>query len=298
LASKEFESFIKQCKQDVDKYLESLFGSKQESPLDFYRSMAYSLLSEGKRLRPTLCLATVKACGGKPKDALPVAAAIEMVHTFTLVHDDLPALDNSKVRRGKPTNHTVFGEGVALLAANAILIEAFQRLSSPQFSKQVGAARSLRMLQELASMIGSAGSMKGQAMELELRDNKDTNRAQLEYIYIHKTGKLILASILLGAYFAKAKPKQIKALTHYGEAIGVAFAITNDLLDVEGEGVQASTNPWKDTSEYKVGYPSLAGVSDSRRRVEQLVAKAQSALESFDKNADPLRVMARHMVKF
>ncbi len=260
--------------------------------------MRYSVFAGGKRIRPILVAATAEVFGKTAEDVINVACAIELIHTYSLIHDDLPAIDNDDLRRGMPTNHKVFGEAMAILAGDALLTKAFQIMSRESGGNQVGAnGRSpLQVIHEIAKAAGSTGMVGGQVVDIE-SEGKEVLFPILEYIHIHKTGELILASCRAGAIMANAENKGLEAITRYGESIGLAFQIADDILDVEGNKEEAGKNIGGDAKKGKVTYPSVLGVDESRKRAKELVDIAIASLKDFDEKAEPLRAIARYIVE-
>jgi geranylgeranyl diphosphate synthase type II len=258
--------------------------------------MNYSLFAGGKRLRPILAMAGAEAAGGRAVDALPLSCSLELIHTYSLIHDDLPSMDNDDLRRGKPTSHRVFGEGMAILAGDALLTEAFCLLARPDLMKNVAPATRLRVIYHVAQAAGSLGMVGGQAMDIRSVGEKIEPRL-LEYIHSHKTGALIAASVYAGGLVGGATPKEGRALLNYGEKLGLAFQITDDLLDIHGEPRKLGKAVRKDQAHGKATYPALWGVAESRRKAEVLLKKAVGHLRFFDEKADPLREMARFILQ-
>ena len=258
--------------------------------------MNYSLFAGGKRLRPILAMAGAEAAGGRAADALPLSCSLELIHTYSLIHDDLPSMDNDDLRRGKPTSHRVFGEGLAVLAGDALLTEAFRLLARPDLMRNVSLPTRLRVIYHVAQAAGSLGMVGGQAMDISC-EGKKIDRHLLEYIHSHKTGALIAASVYAGGLVGGASPKEGRALFHYGEKLGLAFQITDDLLDIHGEPRKLGKAVRKDQAQGKATYPALWGVAESRRQAEALLQKAIAHLRAFDEKADPLREIARFIHK-
>lgn len=252
-------------------------------------AMAYSLLAPGKRLRPLLCLMAAQACGRDGAEALPAACAAEMVHAFSLIHDDLPCMDDDDLRRGRPTNHKVYGEATALLAGDALLADAF-RVLAEGLPEAVGA----RCCLELASAAGSRGMTGGQALDMAgLPEGAGT--AELDRIHAGKTGALITACLRMGGIVAGASAERLEALSRYGRCVGLSYQITDDLLDATGTAETAGKQVGKDAEKGKTTYPMLLGIDASRRRAEELTIEAIGALAGFGADADPLRSLAELM---
>jgi geranylgeranyl diphosphate synthase type II len=258
--------------------------------------MHYSLFAGGKRIRPILHLAAAEAVGGDSDACLPFACALELIHTYSLIHDDLPAMDDDDLRRGKATNHVVFGEAMAILAGDALLTEAFRLLSSPSTLERLDPRALLRAIHELAHAAGSQGMVGGQALDI-LSENRPPEEEVLHFIHSHKTGALIRASVRTGAILARASEDVLERLTRYGERLGLAFQIRDDLLNVEGDPRKLGKSVGTDASKGKMTYPALFGLERTRTRLGQLVEEALDALSPLDKKADPLRWIASYMIE-
>ncbi len=281
----------------VDEALEKYLPSEDELPAALHKSMRYSVFAGGKRVRPILVLAACEAAGGHAEDALPAACAMEMIHTYSLIHDDLPAMDNDDYRRGKPTNHRVFGEAVAILAGDALLTEAFILLSSPEFASHLDPGMRVRVIGEISRCAGSRGMIGGQVVDMESEGKPSIDFATVQYIHTHKTGALIKASVRAGALLGGADREKEDALVRYGEAIGLAFQIADDILDIEGTTEQIGKDAGSDLERGKATYPAVIGIAESKRRAEDLVNVALNSLCVFDAKADPLREIAKYIVK-
>lgn len=251
-------------------------------------AMRYSLLAGGKRIRPILTLAACHAVGGNQESALPFACAVEMVHTYSLIHDDLPALDDDDLRRGHPTAHIKFGEARAVLAGDALLTDAFRVISE---ADAVTPARRLKIVHELATAAGGAGMVAGQDEDIEA-EGQDVQPATLERIHRRKTGALLCCAVRIGAIVGRASPSRLDDLTRYAKAIGLAFQITDDLLDHEGTTAVLGKRAGRDAALGKATFPAVHGVAASRRRVARLSSTATESLASLDVRADPLRALA------
>ncbi|HWU39164.1 MAG TPA: farnesyl diphosphate synthase, partial [Candidatus Acidoferrum sp.] len=234
--------------------------------------------------------------GAKAADALPVACSLELIHTYSLIHDDLPAMDNDDLRRGKPTSHKVFGEGMAILAGDALLTEAFRLLSRPDLMRKISPSTRLRVIHRIAHASGSFGMVGGQAMDITC-EGKKIGRRVVEYIHTHKTGALITAAVCAGGMVGGASPREENALGDYGEKLGLAFQITDDLLDIHGESRKMGKAVGKDRNLGKATYPGIFGVPESRGLAERLLNEAIARLASFSRRADPLREIARFILK-
>jgi len=260
-----------------------------------YESMRYSLLAGGKRIRPVLAIAACEAVGGGPRDALGLACALEMIHTYSMIHDDLPCMDDDDLRRGKPTNHKVFGEAFATLAGDALLTDAFAVLIT-MTPAPVASATTLEAVAGLARAAGSAGMVAGQTIDL-LGEGRAINIAELEALHGLKTGALFVAAAVEGGRLGGAGAGQLRALETYARAVGLAFQVTDDLLDVEASTEQLGKRTHKDSERGKATYPALLGVAQSHRLARTLLDRADQALSIFDHRADPLRALARFAVE-
>lgn len=272
--------------------LRERLAKEGDFPESLHKAMHYSLFAGGKRLRPVLAMAACEAAGGRAEDALDAACALECIHTYSLIHDDLPALDNDSLRRGRPTSHIVFGEAVAIMAGDALLTAAFEIMGKAQGAD---AARVLKAAAEIASAAGSTGMIGGQVVDIE-SEGRLVEFPVLEYIHIHKTGKLILASVRSGAIMAGAHDAQLAGMTRYGEAAGLAFQIADDILDVDGSPEDLGKATGGDAKKGKATYPAVIGLAESRRRAAELVELAVEALDGFGERAEPLRAIARYVV--
>jgi len=280
-------SYLREKKTLIDRYLMMFLGSPGKLPPTLYESMRYSLSAGGKRIRPILSIASCEAVGGMTEDVIPAAIAIEMIHTYSLIHDDLPAMDNDDLRRGKPTNHKVFGEATAILAGDGLLTLAFSILS--------GVSNSMKILHEIALAAGPEGMVGGQQLDIE-NEGKNIDVKALEELHRRKTGALILAAVRSGGIAGGAAETQLSALTDYGMKIGLAFQIADDILDLEGDVEYIGKSPGKDVKQNKNTYPALLGLAESKIVARNLVDEALEALESFDEKAVPLRMIAEYIV--
>jgi geranylgeranyl diphosphate synthase type II len=255
-------------------------------------SMRYSLLAGGKRLRPALCLASCEAGGGEAARALPAAVALELVHTYSLVHDDLPCMDDDDLRRGRPTNHVVYGEALAVLAGDGLLTRAFGVLAEADLPAE---ARG-RMVADLAAAAGSRGMVGGQALDLAA-EGEEVDLPVLQYIHTHKTGALFSASCRLGGLSAGVAEPELERLARFGERLGLAFQIVDDLLDETATAEALGKATGKDRKRGKATYPRLMGLAESRRRVEDLAREAGALAESFGGPGEGLAGLARFVVE-
>jgi len=289
------EAYLKDRKKIIEEALERYLPGKDGPSTELLEAMHYSVFAGGKRIRPILCLAALEACGGDLAPAMPVACALELIHTYSLIHDDLPAMDNDDFRRGKPTNHKVFGEAVAILAGDALLTEAFVLLSRVE-KVRVAAERRLAVISEIAGAAGIAGMVGGQALDiLAAKNASDFN--DLEQIHRRKTGALIIAAVKSGAILAGASDVRIHALSEYASHVGIAFQIADDILNVEGDKNLMGKNTGSDAALGKVTYPSFLGLEKAKTVLAEHVGAAQSAIAAFDARALPLRMIARYIME-
>ncbi len=278
-------------RESVDRTLEQLVAADGPGPAPIQEAVRYAVLGAGKRLRPILLLASGEALGGRRADLLPAACAVEMIHAFSLVHDDLPALDNDDLRRGRPTLHVKFGEAMAILAGDALLTLAFETLSRyPEGA--VHAPRKIEAIRALTAAVGLSGMIAGQVLDIRF-EGKEATGADLEKIHRLKTGCLITASCVAGGILAGGGEADLAALDRYGRALGLAFQITDDILDVEGTPGEIGKSPGKDARAAKATFPSLWGVEASRRMASDQVGQAVGAVEPLGEKAWLLVEIAR-----
>ncbi|WP_019122831.1 polyprenyl synthetase family protein [Brevibacillus massiliensis] len=264
-------------------------------PPRLYESMAYSLAAGGKRLRPVLVLAVLEAFGKPLEWGVPYAVALEMIHTYSLIHDDLPAMDDDDLRRGKPTNHKVYGEATAILAGDALLTRAFAHIAEAYLHHPaVTAETTVKLIAELGLRAGAAGMVGGQMADIE-GEGRSLSLGELEYIHRHKTGDLLLAALLGGGYLAQASEPEIAALAKYGTCIGLAFQIKDDILNVEGDASLMGKAVGSDEQRQKATYPALLGLQEAKDRLASLVAEAKSALVQAGIAADSLTQLADYV---
>ncbi|MFZ0613603.1 MAG: polyprenyl synthetase family protein [Desulfobacterales bacterium] len=260
-------------------------------------AMRYCVMAGGKRLRPVLCLAAAEAVGGRSDDALMTAAALELIHTYSLVHDDLPAMDDDALRRGKPTCHTAFDEATAILAGDALLTLAFQLLAAPEGVAGVAADRRLQVIDVVADAAGHAGMIGGQMADIAAEGGGNRiGLPELEQLHLMKTGALIAAAIASGAILGGGTMEQIRQLHRYAQNIGLAFQITDDILNIEGDPVLLGKAVGTDREKKKSTYPALLGLEKSKALAAEKVTAALETLKNFDKMADPLRAIATYVI--
>lgn len=281
----------------IDQTLDALLPNKDVYPQVIHEAIRYSLFAGGKRLRPILCLASSEALGKKSECLLPVACSLEMIHTYSLIHDDLPAMDNDDYRRGKLTNHKVYGEGIAVLAGDVLLTLAFETLAkSLQERKEINPVQILQVIQEIAHASGSQGMIGGQVVDLQ-SEGKTIDKETLEYIHTHKTGALFCASIRAGAILAGATEDELEALTLYAQNFGLAFQITDDLLDLHGDQQKLGKPIGSDVKNKKATYPSLYGFEKSEHLAKDALDKAISSLVNLPGDTKPLVMLAQYLLK-
>ncbi|MGZ4988278.1 MAG: polyprenyl synthetase family protein [Limisphaerales bacterium] len=289
----DLSAYLERVTKTVDGGLDKLLPSATTKPATIHKAMRYSLFAGGKRMRPALTLAAADACGGKWNDTLPLACAVECIHAYSLIHDDLPAMDNDDFRRGKPTNHKVFGEGIAVLAGDALLTEAFALAAKakgwPRYSHQ-------QIVAELAYAAGSLQLIAGQVADLE-GEGKKTSAEQLRYIHERKTSALLCASARLGGMSANCNAAQLKALTSFGYHVGLAFQVIDDILDVTKTTEELGKTAGKDVAAQKATYPSIVGLEKSRKIAAELTDKAFASLKPFKGKARALEALAEYLLK-
>ena len=292
----DLDAFLERCRVAVEGYLEQVLPPSETFPPPLFEAMRYSLFAGGKRIRPAFCLGAAQAAGGDPGAALPFAAALEMIHTYSLIHDDLPAMDDDDLRRGRPTSHVVFGEGIAILAGDGLLTDAFAVLTGPEVLAAHPPERVARVVWEVARAAGSGGMVGGQALDLK-SEGVAVELPVLEFLHTHKTGALIRASTVVGALAAGAAEDQVAALARYAERIGLAFQIADDLLDVEGSTAALGKPVGSDQGLAKATYPALLGLAESKRRAQELLEEGVACLEPFGQAAEALRALGRFVVE-
>ena len=283
----DFKAYLSQARERVEAALDGALAP--ERPESLREAMRYSLLAGGKRLRPILCLAACELAGADGGLAMPTAVALEMIHTMSLIHDDLPAMDDDDLRRGRPTNHKVYGEAVAILAGDALLTRAFEMVSLR--SPGVPPDRLLKVVGELSLVAGAPGLVGGQVVDLE-SEGKDVDLDTLEYIHLHKTGALLSACVITGATIGGADEALIAALRVYARGIGLAFQIIDDILDITASSEVLGKTAGKDLIADKTTYPKLLGLEESRRRADALVSEAKAVLKPWEQRAMPLLALA------
>ncbi len=286
-------AYLEESTSAVNRALGAFLPKPTAKPVTIHRAMRYSLFAGGKRMRPALCLAAAQACGGGRAEAMPLACAVECVHTYSLIHDDLPAMDNDDLRRGKPTNHKVFGEGIAVLAGDALLTQAFEIAAQcrgwPRYSHR-------DIVLELARASGSLQLVGGQVADLEA-EGKSISPSQLRFIHERKTSALLCCSVRLGGMSANCTSRQLAALTDFGYHVGLAFQVIDDILDVTQTSQQLGKTAGKDTAVQKATYPAIMGLDKARRIAGNLTQRAFAALEPFRGRARALEAIAQYVLR-
>jgi geranylgeranyl diphosphate synthase type II len=278
--------------KEVDRALNRFLPKESVAPATIHKAMRYSLFAGGKRLRPILCLAAAEACGGKRDAALPYACAVECIHTYSLIHDDLPSMDNDDLRRGRPTCHKVFGDAIAILAGDALLTIAFEIATR---ATPVSRYDLRDVMREITDAAGSRKLIAGQVADLEA-EGKNLSREQVRSIHENKTAALLTASVRLGAMAANAGAKQLAAVTAFGRSLGLAFQVIDDILDVTQTSEKLGKSAGKDLAAKKATYPAVFGMEKSRSEARRLTARAHSALESLGEKSAVLRALADYLL--
>src|SRR5579885_1331387 len=290
----DLQQFLAASAEAVNRALDRFLPPENTRPATIHKAMRYSLFAGGKRLRPALCLAAARACGGAARDAMPLACAVECIHTYSLIHDDLPAMDNDDFRRGRPTCHKVFGEGIAILAGDALLTQAFEIASNARPTARYDMAVLVR---ELASAAGSQRLIAGQVADLEA-EGREVKRHQLRYIHEDKTAAILKAAVRLGAMSANAEPQKLRAITEFGHGLGLAFQIIDDILDVTQTSEILGKSAGKDIAAKKATYPAVIGLEKSRAEARRLTRRAHEALSIFpEHDAEPLHALANYLLE-
>jgi len=292
----DLKAYLNEKRGLVEAALAKVFPEPGGHAGDLVKAMRYSLFAGGKRLRPILCIAGAEAVGGEGKRVMPVACGLEMIHTYSLIHDDLPAMDNDDMRRGKPTSHKVYGEAVAILAGDGLLTEAFRVMSNMKLSRGIPAGSLLTVIRLVAEASGYEGMVAGQVTDIQ-SEGVAVEAPVVEFIHTRKTGALIAASVTSGAILGGGTAAQVTSIRRYGESIGLAFQIADDILDVEGDSEKMGKGVGGDARKKKVTYPSVFGLARSKEIQRELADRAIHSLKRFDHKADPLREIATYMVE-
>lgn len=289
------DQYLSRRRQQIDACLEQLLPAPKP-PDRLTEAMRYSVFAGGKRLRPILALASAEALEGNVATVLPFAAAIELIHTYSLIHDDLPAMDDDSLRRGKPTNHVVFGEALAILAGDALLTEAFRIMGAEAaLATGVRQRRAVNVLTEIAAAAGARGMVGGQAADMHA-EQRAVDLPMVEFIHVRKTGELIRASVRAGAILSAARPIPLRHLTRYAEFVGLAFQVADDILDEEGATRVTGKVGGRDRIRHKATFPAVLGLPAAKQRVRELLDSALAEISGFGRPADPLRQVARLIV--
>jgi geranylgeranyl diphosphate synthase type II len=279
-----------QRRQQIDEALDRLLPSEDVYPAKLHKAMRYSVFSGGKRFRPILTMASFEACDGREDVIMPIACGVELIHTYSLIHDDLPCMDDDDLRRGRPTNHKVFGEATAVLAGDALLTYAFELIVT-EGAKGLGTDRTVAVLADLTASIGTDGMVAGQVVDME-SENATVDKATVEYIHTRKTAALIAGCAKIGAICAGAEAHVRNVLSEYGKRIGLAFQIVDDCLDAEGKFGHLKSGAGLDEKRRKATYPSVYGLKQSRQMARDLVEDAKESVAEFGLGALPLIALA------
>ena len=288
----DLNSYLSSKRKQINQALDSIFAITSSK---IVKAMKYSLMAGGKRIRPVLCIAAAETVGGQSEDVFNAACALEMIHTYSLIHDDLPAMDNDDIRRGQPTCHVAFDEATAILAGDALLTLAFEVLSSTEFVQDNHVRNWMNVIHTLSTAAGYKGMIEGQMQDMA-GEGHLLCLEDLENMHALKTGALIEASVTVGAILGKGSPDQIQQLKTYSKNIGLAFQVTDDLLDVEGDPNVMGKDAGSDQARSKSTYPALLGIEQSKQFAKKLVNNALKALDYFDNKAQPLRAIAYYIV--
>jgi len=288
----DLNSYLSSKRKQINQALDSIFANTSNK---IVKAMKYSLMAGGKRIRPVLCVAAAETVGGQSQDVISAACALEMIHTYSLIHDDLPSMDNDDIRRGQPTCHVAFDEATAILAGDALLTLAFEVLSSTEFVQDNHVRNWMNVIHTIATAAGYKGMIEGQMQDMA-GEGHLLCLEDLENMHALKTGALIEASVTVGAILGKGSPDQIQQLKTYSKNIGLAFQVTDDLLDVEGDPNVMGKDAGSDQARSKSTYPALLGIEQSKQFAKKLVNNALKALDYFDNKAQPLRAIAYYIV--
>jgi geranylgeranyl diphosphate synthase, type II len=288
------EDYLAHKRRIIDQSLDALLPNEDNEAALLHTAMRYSVFAGGKRIRPILAMASAEAVGGRAESVLPLAAALECIHTYSLIHDDLPAMDDDDLRRGKLTAHKVFGEAIAILAGDALLTFAFEILSSPWSVRQYRPERLLTVIRDLTDAAGPRNLVAGQAVDIS-SEGAEVNENTVEFIVRTKTAALIRVSLTTGALLAGGDPRQIEALGRYGELLGMAFQIRDDLLDLEGDPEKLGKAVKKDEFRGKPTYPTLLGQAETKKMMIGLLDSALEAIKPLGPEAEPLVLIGRYV---
>ncbi len=292
----DLKNYLSEKRAIVDEALEKIFPPIEDPSADIVKAMNHSLFAGGKRLRPILCIAGAEAVGGEDRSVLPVACALELIHTYSLIHDDLPVMDDDDMRRGKPTSHKVFGEALALLAGDGLLTEAFHTMALLYRAGGADPLALLKVIGLVAEAAGYRGMVGGQVVDIQ-SEGKDVDFPLVEFIHAHKTGALLTVSVASGAILGGGDKDQIAALTAYGRKIGLAFQIADDILDIEGDSKEMGKSLGGDIEKKKITYPLVIGLERSKAIQREIIDQALESLKPFDRRAEPLRQLAVYIIE-
>jgi len=290
----DLKSYLAEKKEIIDTELNRFVDGLNSDYTRLKESILYSLNAGGKRLRPILCLASCETVGGNISQAVPAACALEMIHTYSLIHDDLPCMDDDSLRRGKPTNHKVFGEATAILAGDALLTDAFYLITTGSIDSGLSSDVVIDIIRDISACAGSGGMIGGQAIDLSLQGAKQIPVDMVKQMHLLKTGALIRSSVAVGARIGGGGQNQIEALERFGTCLGLAYQIRDDLLDIEG-GADLGKDARSDIEKNKVTYPSVAGSDSAREKVDQLTNNALKELDIFGESATPLKEITKYL---
>mmetsp|Transcript_8904 Transcript_8904/g.13698 ORF Transcript_8904/g.13698 Transcript_8904/m.13698 type:complete len:342 (+) Transcript_8904:86-1111(+) len=292
----DLDSYLLSKKGPIEEALQASVNSVEPQTDKICESMLYSLMAGGKRIRPVLCLASAEMFGGTAEQAMPTAVALEMIHTMSLIHDDLPSMDNDDLRRGKPTNHVVYGEEVAILAGDALLSESFKHVAL--YTKNVDPQRVLDVVVRLGKSVGPKGLAGGQVMDLECegKSSDDVTLDDLRWIHVHKTATLLQVAVASGAILAGATPEEVQACEKFALNIGLAFQVADDILDVTASTEDLGKTAGKDEDTDKTTYPKLMGLDGAKAEAKRLIEEAKASLEPFGERAAPLLAIADYII--
>jgi len=289
------KEYLQQKRDLVDRWIESYLPKSTKYTAKLTESISYSLMIGGKRLRPILCIAGAEALGKDASYVLPAACAIEYIHTYSLIHDDLPFMDNDDLRRGRPTNHIIFGSPTAILAGDGLLTEAFHILATSEYHPEVSSEKKLKVISIMSYYAGYNGMVGGQEADMKAQGCKINDIEHVRFIHERKTADLISAALISGAVLAGASEFEEQQLTNYARSIGLAFQIADDILDIEGDSKILGKNTGLDVTLGKATYPSVIGIEESKKIMKNLITEAVASVETFGVKADPLRELAYYI---
>ncbi len=292
----DIDLYLQERKKRIDAALTKILPLETDYPPALCKAIRYGVLGGGKRIRPILAMAAFDASDGQGDAILPFACALEFIHAYSLIHDDLPAMDDDDLRRGRPTVHRVFGEALAILTGDALLTEAFKTMSHASMEYRVDPEVAMGIIYEISLTAGARGLVGGQVVDIE-SEGRDVDLPTVEYIHTHKTGALILACLRTGAKLGGASPEKLAAITRYGERVGLAFQIVDDILDVVGESSALGKPVGSDETRKKATYPGVVGIEESKRLAENLVKEAIVHLTLFEEEGEPLKEIARYLIR-